>query len=352
MRRLTRLVVPFLATLVPAVALGAPTLGTWLNSNRLATNADTRAAFGPPKGLGWTSLPTGVASVNIGGVAHPVCVTDTGWAGLGRSKTSGSLTSMECVGFGGTTASGWFFDTPAGKPAPMWLNTSASRPEPRGAIVLAIQDTSRRRVFACQFNKSGGTYVGHIGDDGLCQGRSFGGGTDTASTYLTLVMKGTGPDAQPRYGWVNAGPTYQPHAPSLANFSLSNGSVVLDRVVCQVSEGGHNWPGYVSYGNCEYFSYLNNRTERKTSPVYQVMRVEPGAPAAPWVFNRFGGKAFYACKSWVSINGAIQATMWGFTNNPGTCTNGTSSTDQPYARIGRWSTPVLLALPNADAGAG
>lgn len=153
---------------------------------------------------------------------------------------------------------------PTAVPNPMWISTVAQFPEPRGALELDTQSGTRRKIFVCQFNKVGVVYVGYIGDESNAYGATVSGTKESASTYLTRVLKGIGPDAKPRYGWVNAGPDYTPHARSIAKVSLAlnpctsaatvNGPVrdllfgfTSDRAACTDSIKATNTEGRPSY---------------------------------------------------------------------------------------------------------
>lgn len=341
----------------PTSADAAPTMGSYLDEH---LSSDTQGpnltnTWGPRKNDGWTSLPSSWTLVGLvtDGAAYPLCATGgstSGWVGFGRARIVGDRTNLRCTTYAEQSDTAYYFDYASPKPAPMWINTAASTPEPRGAIVLLTQEGSRRRIFACQFQKGGALFVGHIGDDGVCQGVTHTGTKDTASTYLTLVTKGTGADAQPRWGWVDASPGYSPHAPSLASVGLNLRGAVDTRALCAVSDGGQTWPGWFAHGTCEYFTYSNNATQRKTSNTYRVFRLQPGAAKAPYVFNRMGGKAYYACTSSKTINGTVVDVMFGFTNAPGTCTDGRDTTVDN--RHGGWTGTKLVELPNPDANAG
>lgn len=357
MKKLLAVLAPAALLLASRSVAAAPTMGTWLDA-RLSSETqgpDLRHVWSPLKGLGWTSLPARVIGVNVGGVAHPLCVTasSSGWVGFGRPRATANKVVLACETFAADSTIGYFFEIAASKPSPLWIGTTASTPEPRGAIGLLTQEGSRRKIFACRFDKGGDVFVGHIGDDGVCQGSTRTGGRDSSSSYLTLVMKGTGSDATPRWGWVDAGPTYVPHVPTVATETrvVGTAGAALTRTVCAATDGGFTWPGWVLNGQCDYFTYFNGRTEKKTTAVYKVNRVQPGAPKVPWVFNRMGGKAYYACSSSLTSSGRIRGVMFGFTNNPQTCTDGKDSTDAP-PRLHGWTNTRIVELPDADAGAG
>jgi len=335
-------------------AAAAPTWGTWLETKRSSETQGPNLQFtwGPSKDMGWANVPSSIVSLRFGEAAYPLCATDSGigWIGVGRSRVAGAKTVLRCETQGEDSSGAFYFENKAGRPAAMWISTTAQNPEPRGAIVLLTQESSRRRLFACQFDQSGGRFVGHIGDDGVCYGTNPADTPATSSTYLTLVTKGTGPDAQPRYGWVDAGITYTPHTPSIAVESRADGQRTINRQVCSASDGNLSWPGWVRDGvGCEYFTHYNNVTERKTATVYRLHRTKPGAPKVPFVFNRYGGKPYYACASTLTANGTIRDVMFGFTNNPSTCTNGRSSTDAPPRAHG-WTNTTVISLPESDEG--
>lgn len=358
MNRSARIALTTILLLVPAFAIAqAPSMGSWLTSRQLASNADTRATWGAAKETGWAGLPQRAVTINVNGVAHPLCLSapgsgaiGQGWAGIGSATLKGAgVIIMRCRTHSGDTEGGWAFEYAANKPAPLWINTSASNPEPQGAIVLARQAASGRPVYACQFDQGGGKFVGHIGDDGKCYGANAGGGKATATTYQTLVSKGTGADAQPRYGWVAGGANFLPHG-DLAKAGVDGirGGLAFDRKLCRVADGGHTWPGWLEGTSCSYLTYFGNNTTRKTANKYEVLRVKPGAPKAPYVFNRFGGKAFYACTAEYSVNGKNVHVIFGFTNNTASCTDGSKSTDVKPDKFGGWGKIRMIELPNTD----
>jgi hypothetical protein len=161
-----------------------------------------------------------------------------------------------------------------------------------------------------------------------------------------MVSSGTGQMAQPRYGWVPASNSYTPSG------TLATGGVNVaggDLKACRVSDGGMSWPGWLNMGTCTYYVYFGNKTTQKTSRTFELFRVKPGAAKAPYVFNRFGGKAFYACRTEFSVNGNTKHVLFGFTNNTGSCTNGTLSSDVKPDKFGGWSPVRLLELP-VDSG--
>ena len=335
-------------------AAAAPTWGTWLESKRSSETQGPNLQFtwGPSKDMGWANVPSSIVSLRFGEAAYPLCATDSGigWIGVGRSRVAGAKTVLRCETQGEDSSGGFYFENKPGRPAAMWISTTAQNPEPRGAIVLLTQESSRRRLFACQFDQSGGRFVGHIGDDGVCYGTNPADTPGSSSTYLTLVTKGTGPDAQPRYGWVDAGITYTPHTPSIVTGLSHAGDRAISLKVCAVTDGGHSWPGWVRDGvGCEYFTHFGNVTERKTATNYRLHRTKPGAPTVPFVFNRYGGKSYYACTSVLTANGTGRGAMFGFTNNPSTCTNGRSSTDAPPRAHG-WTNTTVISLPESDEG--
>jgi hypothetical protein len=357
MNRSARIALTTILLLVPAFALAqAPTIGSWLTSRKLAANADTRATWGAAKDTGWTAFPQRAVTININGAAHPLCVSapgsgnsGLGWAGIGSATPRGAdIIIMRCRTHSGDTDGGWAFEYAANKPAPLWINTSASTPEPQGAIALATQAASGRPVYACQFDQ-GGKFVGHIGDDGKCYGANTGGGKATATTYQTLVSKGTGADAQPRYGWVAAGSGFIPHG-ALATGGVDGirGGNAITKTICRAANGGHTWPGWVEGTGCTYFTYFGDATTKKTANKYEVLRVKSGAPKAPYVFNRFGGKNFYACTAEYSVSGKNVHVIFGFTNNTASCTDGSKSTDVKPDKFGGWSKIRMIELPNTD----
>jgi hypothetical protein len=141
-----------------------------------------------------------------------------------------------------------------------------------------------------------------------------------------------------------------PHAPSIEVETRNDGQRQVTRQVCSASDGNMSWPGWVRDGvGCEYFTHYNNVTERKTATSYRLHRTKPGAPKVPFVFNRYGGKPYYACASTLTANGTVRDVMFGFTNNPNTCTNGRSSTDAPPRAHG-WVSTTLVSLPESDEG--
>jgi hypothetical protein len=333
--------------LLPALALAqAPTIGTLLSNRKV--NQDQDPGWGAIDGTSWQTLPQRMMTINIDGKRVPLCVSrdgsgepGLGWVGLAQSLNKGAgKSAMRCVTSKTTTNGGWVFEY-KGNSAPLWINTTSATPEPFGAIALAVQST-KRPLYACQFKQGSEARVGHIGDDGKC----YGAGNSSATTYLVMVSSGTGQMAQPRYGWVPASNSYTPSG------TLATGGVNVaggDLKACRVSDGGMSWPGWLNMGTCTYYVYFGNKTTPKTSRTFELFRVKPGAAKAPYVFNRFGGKAFYACRTEFSVNGNTKHVLFGFTNNTGSCTNGTLSSDVKPDKFGGWSPVRLLELP-VDSG--
>lgn len=351
----TRLAIVTTLILASSAALAAPGDEFRPITQGIAARDAVPYSWGPLKaGGGWVALPPDVLSVTVNGVAHPLCVTaDLGWAGIGHSRVSEGRTGIGCASYLSRNDGAYWFGTPSAVPNPMWINTGAQFPEPRGALLLKTQSGTRRKVFACRFNKVGVVYVGYIGDDGNCYGATASGLKESASTYLTLVSKGTGPDAKPRYGWVNAGPDYTPHAPSIAKVSLALNGVVTTRSVCRVRHSAENFrPGWVIDGRCNYFSYTDNTVKRWTDANYDVMRADPAAPKIPWVFRAPEGTAFYACTSTATVNGAVRDILFGFTSDRAACTDGIKATNTERRPSYVWSAPTIVELPNPDANAG
>lgn len=354
MHKLAQLTLAASLLLVPALVVAqSATPGAWLTARSAGANADAAQAVGAVDGIGFKDLPARMITLNIGGKQHPLCLTGSqpGWAGIGKVVEHLGKKHLSCESGEGSVRGGWVFEYAANKPAPVWINTSASTPEPQGAIEIGRQGASNRPLYACQFDKSGKKYVGHIADDGKCKGAALDGSRDAATSYLTLVKKGTGADAQPRYGWVDAGRGFMPHG-QIADAGVDGvrGGRAYARALCRVQDGGHAWPGWIdAAGNCEYFTYFGNNTTRKTASKFEVFRIKPGAAAAPYVFNRFGGKDFYACTAQYTLNGSNRTVIFGFTNNSATCTDGKHSTDVNPEKFGGWTKIRMVQLFN-DGG--
>jgi hypothetical protein len=239
---------------------------------------------------------------------------------------------------------------PSNRPAPKWLGTNASTPEPFGAIRLLTQETSRRPIYACVFPHEGRAAAGYIGDDGKCYGATRMGGQAAGSAYQVLVTDTSAGSSAPRYGWVPGGPGYVPHG-TLAQATQPNipsaSSPIIrtnpkTRTVCRVQESGSWWPGYLSpYGGCDYFTYFNNATQRKNSSSFEVFRMGPGENQVDVVFGTNGGKSFRSCVAYKA--NIPDETVWGFSSNTTACTDGTHTSS---------SSVNVLDLPrvNADRG--
>jgi len=91
--------------------------------------------------------------------------------------------------------------------------------------------------------------------------------------------------------------------------------------------GGVSWPGWVEGnggGSCKFFTYANNKTSISYSTTFTVFRTSAFNEGIwpPYTFNSTGGKPFYACVAWVTDR---NIPLWGFTNNPNACTNGSQT---------------------------
>lgn len=347
----TRFAVIATLTLLSSGVLAAPGDALRPSPWNIGVREAVPSSWGPLKtGGGWVALPPEVLSVTLNGVAHPLCLTNNnvGWTGIGHSRVDAGRTMVGCSGYLGRSDGALVLYKPPAVPNPMWLRTVAQFPEPRGAIHLWTQSGTRRKIFACQFDKAGVAYVGYIGDDGNCYGATPSGQKESAATYLTLVYKGTGSDAKPRYGWTEAGPEYTPHAPSIAKVSLALNGVVTTRSVCRAFLS----PGWVIDGRCNYLSYDGNTAKRWTSANYEVMRADSAAPKIRWVFKGDGGAPLYACTAAATVNGAVRDILFGTTNNPSTCSDGVKATNTETRPSYVWSAPTILELPDPEANAG
>ena len=152
MKTLARSLAPlaFVVLATPTKADAAPTMGTYLDPH---LSSDTQGpnltnTWGPRKTDGWASLPSSWTLVGLvtDGAAYPLCTTagsTSGWVGIGRARVVGGRTNVRCTTYAEDSEAGYYFDYDAPKSAPMWINTTASKPAPRGAIDGQTRMTTR-----------------------------------------------------------------------------------------------------------------------------------------------------------------------------------------------------------------
>lgn len=336
----------------------ADTLGTWLRAMETKPTDNVQHSWGPLEKGGWKNLPQNIVQAGST-VDHPLCLQEAQnggprWLGTGVPSTSSSgAVFPRCATYVTKSAkAGTFFTFDPNKPMPVWVEWNASKPEPRGAVTVATQDPTGRRLFACRGTGNAGM-LGYVGDDAKCYLTGFDASwsvlNSAATNYQILVKSSAASDIEPRFGWVEAAPGYMPFGP-MATIEEPTGpgpngivevrSTPKLHTVCRVREGSDWWPGYLrtTDAKCVYFTWYG-QTQKKESATYEVHRNGSYPLLDPYRFNNSGGKATYACTAFKNGQGPIV----GFTNNPGQCTDG-SRTDGNKIK--------LLALPNADHGRG
>jgi hypothetical protein len=321
--------------------------------------------WGAASGRGWASLPAGIIHMPDGDARHPICMADllssqraaAGWLGIATTRIVDGKVRLQCSIHGGANASsakvsdgGTIFKQASGRPAPVWLGTNATSPEPWGAVKLLTQETSRRPIYACGFPLEGRAALGYIGDDGKCYGATREGKHGAGSSYQVLVTDATAGSRAPRYGWVPGGPGFVPHgtlAQAIQPNIPSQGAAIIrvdpvKRTVCRAQESGTWWPGYLSpFGGCDYFTYFNNTTQRKNTSTFEVFRMGPGDNMPDYVFGAYGGMSFRSCVAYKS--NIPDDTVWGFSSNTTGCTDGVHTSSSGV-------NPLDLPRVNADRG--
>lgn len=334
-------------------------MGTWLETQQILGSQNLASVWGAKVASGWKSVPGGIVNLPGGDARYPLCMPTlsssnaaaAGWLGIATAQaTSSGEVRLKCGAYNlPDSAGGTVFKPAANRPAPKWTGKSSSSPEPFGAIALLTQETSRRPIYACSFALNGNPALGYVGDDGKCYGTSSAGSNSTSDSYQILVTGTAASETETRYGWVPGGPGYIPHG-NLANMTqpnwVSGGTPVIytnpiKRTVCRVKDSGTWWPGYLAGSACEYYTYLNNSTQKKLGSNYDVFRLGPGTMRTNYSFGSYGGKSFYAC---VAAHGqAKDKTIWGFSSNTQECTDGQYTGGTNNAVLG-------LPLVNATRG--
>lgn len=366
-----------------ARAAATPVFSPFVTPKPINSPETIPAFVGEINGDGFKNVSDTAIVVPIKTILYPLCLTDKnlsgsasgGWLGIGKVKKKNGKNVFVCDSYVGSTLTSdqTLFPTTVfelkGLSNPIWLRSTTQTPEPRGAIAIATQGDSGRKIFACQFESGNGSnkksFVGYLGDDGKCYGISATGVKEFAEEYLVYVAKGTGPDATPRYGWVTAGIGYLPYggAQGLAKATvdaMAGSSTAVSRSLCRVADSGNFWPGYVTTfvpagkskaeNVCTYFTYFNNKTEIKETSTFEVLRENPSQPSVEWVVNKKDGKEFYFCTSVATSSGRVRDQMFGFTNNKATCTDGRKSTDVPLDKFTNWNTPKMIKVNFAETG--
>lgn len=282
--------------------------------------------------IGFKSLPATMLQVsqraNSFSTRHPICLTkgaaNHGWLGIGLMRGS----KLSCMTAKGESALFWTLSSKPNQPI-TWMNASSDRPEPRATVVVATQHSVPRPLRPCISNNPTQAFAGYIGDDGRCQGKSASNGPISATSYMVPVTQATGAGAQPFQGWAPAASGFIPHGAlkvttpdKLGDVPVAGARAAL--TLCRVNVGNVSWPGWIKGTSCHAFTYANNKTSNIQSSTFAVFRTVAfnEASSPPYAFNSQGGKPFYACVAWVTDR---NIPLWGFTNNPSACTNGSQT---------------------------
>jgi hypothetical protein len=342
------------------LALAGPTLGSWFNTQAIIDGQKV-PEWGPALGDGWKQLPVNIVAVSTGSgpnrVSYPICLqgssatstamTKRGWVGVAESDTykNGDVV-VNCDSPQGSAVAGTIFIQKPNTPVPAWATSDSTKPEPRGAVLIATQENPARKLYACTFALAGEKrYVGYIGDDGRCYAVSPGGGTKDQGVYDVLVKSSAAGDAIPNAGWESAEVSHLPHgtlAKVIEPVGPLRGNVILVRpepkywTVCRVRDNNQWWPGYIQPdSSCGYFTYFGGSTQKKNAANYEVFRMGAGPLVTNYVFNQMNGAKYYACTAFLDGSGPVV----GFSDNLTGCTNGVLSGSSQLKR---------LDLPNVD----
>lgn len=294
-------------------------------------NPDAKSVGQPEGTRGFKSLPATMLQLNERSsnlfVRHPICMTkgsaNAGWLGIALIRGD----KLSCMTHKGESALFWTLSSKPNQPI-TWMNASSASPEPRSTLVVATQHTPPRPLRPCISNNPTQAFAGYIGDDGRCYGKNSSNGQVSATSYMVPVTQARGAGAKPFQGWAPAAPGFIPHGAHKVTTPKMIGSVAVSgalatRMLCRANVGGLSWPGWVEGNSCKAFTYANNKTSSTTASTFAVFRTvafnEDASP--PYAFHSQGGKAFYACVAW----GAGDRPLWGFTNNPSACTNGSQT---------------------------
>lgn len=259
---------------------------------------------------------------------YPICMTkgaaNPGWLGIALLRGA----KLSCMTAKGESALFWTLSSKPNQPI-TWMNASSASPEPRSTLVVATQHTPPRPLRPCISNNPTQAFAGYIGEDGKCYGKNSSNGQISATSYMVPVTQASGAGAKPFQGWAPAAPGFIPHGAHKVTTPDKQGNVAVvgaraALTLCRINVGNVSWPGWIKGNNCHAFTYANNKTSNVQSSTFAVFRTVDfnEASSPPYAFNSTGGKPFYACVAWVTDR---NFPLWGFTNNPSACTNGSQT---------------------------
>ena len=349
MRRLVCVMLPCVTALCAATGFAQSSGEPMMNQGQLIYTAhdtvahrDLEQRFGKIVGSGFETLPAGMLHTTRQHqgktVRHPLCMNRTiqfsnneAWLGMAYIPNPASPKLVCQTRFGDAT-SFWIISTKPGAQL-TWMGASPQSPEPRSALVVATQRSTQRPLRPCMSNTPQRTFMGFINDSGDCEAQ----GNPAGSSYMVPVTQSTGQGAQPFQGWATRTAKHSPHAALQVEAPRQNGQTAIvgalpKRTLCRATINNVSWPGWTEGNSCRVFTYVNNATRTQLAAAHQVYRTPafPESSAQPFVFHSQGGKPFYACVAWSG-----SSPLWGFTNDPGACTDGqtTSRTSVKLVRL-------------------